>query len=157
MKLSSSAVVQAPRERVFDALVDPSVLRLAIPGCEELVETGPDAYRARLRIGVAGLKGSYSGTAVIKDRQPPEALTIAFDGKGGPGFVRGTSAIRLRPEGDNTRVECDGDVQVGGLIASVGSRLIEAAARKLTDDFFRALAEVVQGARAPGQGRAVET
>jgi uncharacterized protein len=123
------------------------VLQRAIPGCEELVETGPDAYQARLKIGVAGLKGTYSGTAAIRERRAPESLVIAFDGKGSPGFVRGTAELHLLPDGDagRTRIDCNSDVQVGGLIAAVGSRLIEAAAKKLTDDFFRRLTEQIAG------------
>ena len=144
MKLTITAVVPAPRERVFAALVDPAVLKRCIPGCESLVETAPDTYQAALRVGVAGLKGSYTGTATIRDRQPPAALTIALDGKGSPGFVRGTAAIALTSEANATRVACDGDVQVGGLIAAVGSRLVDAAAKKLADDFFRQLSSELQ-------------
>ncbi len=128
------------RERVFAALVDPDVLRRTIPGCEELTAAGEDVYEARLKIGVAGLKGSYSGKAELRDKHPPETFTLTFDGKGGPGFVRGVAAIRLSAEPAGTRVTCDAAVQVGGLIAAVGSRLVEATARKLAGDFFRQLA-----------------
>jgi carbon monoxide dehydrogenase subunit G len=146
MKLSLSSVVPAPRERVFSALVDPAILQRCIPGCESLTETAPDSYEATLKIGVAGLKGTYTGKASIRDRRPPESLTLALEGKGGPGFVRGSAAIALTPEGDGsaTRVACDADVQVGGLIASVGSRLVEAAAKKLAADFFRQLSNELQ-------------
>ncbi len=144
MRLTLTAVVPAPRERVFAALVDPAILQRCIPGCESLVESAPDTYQAALRVGVAGLKGSYTGTAAIRDREPPERLTIAVDGKGAPGFVRGTAAIALTTEETATRVACDADVAVGGLIAAVGSRLVEAAARKLADDFFKQLSAVLQ-------------
>lgn len=139
MKIALSSVVAAPSEAVFAALVDPEVLKECIPGCEELTAVNQDRYEARLKIGVAGLKGTYAGRAEIRDRRSPDSLTLAFDGKGSPGFVRGTAAIRLLPDAAGTRVECDADVQVGGVIAAVGSRLIEAAARKLADDFFRRL------------------
>jgi uncharacterized protein len=140
VKLTLSSFVRAPQERVFAALVDPAVLQRCIPGCESLVEAGPDVYEATMKIGVAGLKGTYKGKATIRDRQPPNALTLAFDGKGGPGFMRGTAAIGLRAEGDGTRVASDADVQVGGLIAAVGSRVVEFAAKKLADEFFSELA-----------------
>jgi len=143
MKVSSSAKIQAPRDRVFAALVDPEVLRQSIPGCEELTPIGEDRYEARLKIGVAGLKGTYSGRAELREKHAPESFTLAFSGKGGPGFVQGAAAIRLADEDAATRVTCDTDVQVGGLIAAVGSRLIEATARKLTDDFFRRLADQI--------------
>jgi uncharacterized protein len=136
VKLSLAHAIPADRERVFHALVDPAILQRAIPGCESLVATGPDIYQATLKIGVAGLKGSYTGTAAISDKRPPDALTLAFEGKGGPGFVRGSAAIALADEAGATRVSCDADVQVGGLIAAVGSRLVEATARKLAADFF---------------------
>jgi carbon monoxide dehydrogenase subunit G len=96
-----------------------------------------------LKIGVAGLKGTYTGRAEIRERRPPDSLTLAFDGKGGPGFIRGSAAITLTDEGASTRVTCEADVQVGGVIAAVGSRLIEATARKLTDDFFRQLTDTI--------------
>jgi len=144
MKLALSSVVPAPRDRVFAALVDPAILQKSIPGCESLVETGPDAYEATLKIGVAGLKGIYKGKALISDKRSPEALTLAFEGKGGPGFVRGSAAIALSDNGGTTNVACEADVQVGGLIAAVGSRLVEATAKKLADDFFRQLSTALQ-------------
>ena len=139
MKLTTSALIPAARDRVFAALMDPEILRRCIPGCETLTASGPDAYQATLKIGVAGLKGTYGGKAAIRDRQPPDSLTLSFDGKGGPGFVRGSAAIVLSDEGGGTRVTSQADVQVGGLIAAVGSRLVEAASRKLANDFFRQL------------------
>jgi carbon monoxide dehydrogenase subunit G len=146
LKISIATLVDAPRDRVFAALVDPAILQRAISGCEALNEIAPDVYQARLRIGLAGLKGTYTGTAAIRGRQPPHALRLDVDGKGGPGFVRGSAAMTLSEEnaGAATRVACEADVQVGGLIAAVGSRLVEAAARKLADDFFRQLATELQ-------------
>ena len=144
MKITTSSVINADRARVFAALTDPAILQRAIPGCESLTAIGPDAYEATLKIGVAGLKGSYKGNASIRDKYPPDSLTLTFEGKGGPGFVRGSAAITLVEEqAGSTRVETTADVQVGGLIAAVGSRLIEATARKLADDFFRQLSAVV--------------
>ena len=139
MKLALKSRLPAERARVFAALVDPAVLCRCIPGCEELSATGEDTFAIRLRVGVAGLKGNYAGTAAIRDKQPPERLTLTFEGKGGPGFVRGTAAIALTAVEGATDVACEADVQVGGLIAAVGSRLIEAASKKLADDFFRQL------------------
>jgi carbon monoxide dehydrogenase subunit G len=135
-----SSFVRAPQERVFAALVDPVILQRCIPGCESLVEVAPDVYEATMKIGVAGLKGTYKGKATIRDRQPPNALTLAFEGKGGPGFMRGTAVIGLSARDDGTGVASDADVQVGGLIATVGSRVVEFAAKKLADEFFSELA-----------------
>jgi uncharacterized protein len=145
MKLAVSAVISADRARVFAALVDPDVLKKCIPGCESLTATGPDAYDATLKVGVAGLKGTYTGKAAIRDRQAPDSLTLSFEGKGGPGFVRGSAAIALSADGASTRVACDADVQVGGLIAAIGSRLVDAASKKLADDFFKQLSMELEG------------
>jgi carbon monoxide dehydrogenase subunit G len=161
VKIRLSSHLPVTPGRAFSALVDPEVLRRCIPGCEELSpapeSTGSGAsYVVRLKVGVAGLKGSYAGRVTIRDQRPPEALTLGFEGQGGPGFVRGEAAITLREPGaiavDNyaegrppgspaartgTEIACEADVQVGGLIAAVGSRLVEATAKKLSDDFFR--------------------
>ena len=145
MKLSIISTVPTERERVFAALVDPAVLRRCIPGCEDLTETAPDAYIAKLRVGVAGLKGAYTGSAIVQDKQPPDLLTLVFDGKGTPGFVRGTAVIGLLAQGAETRVDCVADVHVGGLIAAVGSRIVEAAAKKVAEDFFRQLSRELTG------------
>lgn len=144
MKITASSSVRADRDRVFAALVDPDVLRRCIPGCESLTPTGPDAYKATLKVCVAGLKGTYGGTASIRDRRPPESLTLTFDGKGGPGFVRGSALITLVDERPMTRAVCNADVHVGGVIAAVGSRLVEAAAKKLADDFFKQLSRELE-------------
>jgi len=140
LKLTAGAVLAAPRDRVFAALVDPEVLRRCIPGCEELTVVSENVYRARLKIGLAGLNGTYEGTVSLRERVPPQSFTLTVEGKGGPGFARGTAVMRLEEKGADTSVACEADVRVGGVIAAVGSRLVEAAARKLADDFFRRLA-----------------
>jgi len=141
VKISIASHLPVERGRAFAALADPEILRRCIPGCEELTATGPDTYAARLKLGIAGLKGTYNGSAAIRDKQPPERLTLTFEGRGAPGFVRGSAAIALTETSDGTAIGGDADVQVGGLIAAVGSRLVEAAGKKLADDFFRKLAE----------------
>ena len=139
MKLTFTHLISADRERVFDALVDPAVIRRCIPGVESMTETAPDTYDAALKIGIAGLKGNYTGRTTITNKLRPESLTLGLEGKGGPGFVRGSAALALASENGGTRIACDADVQVGGLIAAVGSRFIEAAARKMAADFFTEL------------------
>jgi uncharacterized protein len=140
VKLTLVSVIPAERDRVFAALIDPEILRVVIPGCESLVETTPDEYAATLKIGAAGMKGTYNGKAAVKDKRPPDSLTLNFEGKGAPGFVRGSAAIALSAEGEGTRIACDVDLIVGGLVAAVGSRLIEATAKKLSEVFFGQLA-----------------
>ena len=139
MKLSAQYSVPAPPERVYAALTDPAVLQQCIPGCESLTATAENIYDARIKVGVAGLKGTYTGRAELRDADPPRAFTLAVNGKGGPGFIRATARISLSPQDTGTRIACDADVQAGGLLASVGSRLIEAVGRQQMDQFFRTL------------------
>jgi uncharacterized protein len=143
VKISASYDVAAPVDRVYAALVDPAVLQRCIPGCESLVAGADDRYHAKIVIGLAGLKGTYTGDAELRDRRPPEGFTLVINGKGAPGFMRASAAVSLAEAGSGTRVTCNADVQVGGPIAAVGSRLIEAAARKQMDEFFAKLRRAV--------------
>ena len=140
MKMSAQYAVSAGPERVYAALTDPAVLRRCIPGCEALTATGEGRYDATIKIGLEGLSGTYIGRAEIRDPQPPDSFKLVVDGKArGPGFVRATATIALSAIDDQTSVACDADVQVGGMLAAVGSRLIEAASRQQMDEFFRRL------------------
>jgi carbon monoxide dehydrogenase subunit G len=144
MKLQGTHAIAAPPAGVFAALTDPAILQRAIPGCEKLEKTGEDEYNAHLKIGLAAIKGSYVGKVRLSDRQPPHRFTLHMDGRGAPGFVKGTTVVELQQDGPGTRLSYAAEAQVGGLIAAVGSRLIEAAARKLADEFFKKFAEIVQ-------------
>lgn len=144
MKLSVTRTLPGRRERVFAALMDPGVIAKCIEGCERLTPTGDDTYDAHLKVGVAGMKGTYVGRVAIRDRKPPESFTLLVEGKGAPGFVKAVAHLRLTGSGDVTELACEADVQVGGLIAAVGSRLIESAGKKLTGDFLDRLSETLQ-------------
>jgi carbon monoxide dehydrogenase subunit G len=141
MKFSATRAFDAPQEKVFAALVDPAVLQKCIEGCEKMEKTGEDTYIAHLKIGVAGLKGSYVGNVRIEEKKPPESFTLHAGGKGGPGWVKGTARIRISPKGEGSELQCESEGQVGGLIAAVGSRLVEAAGKKMLDEFLRKLGQ----------------
>ena len=141
MKLSGTYVVPAPREKVFAVLTDPEALRKCIEGCEKMVRTGEDAYDAHLKIGIAGIKGNYSGKVEIREKTSPESFVLSMEGKSAAGWVKGGARIVLAVQGDGTELRCEADAQVGGLIAAVGSRLVEGAGRKMMDDFFKKLNE----------------
>ena len=145
MKLTGTYTLAAPRDKVFAAVTDPAVLQRVIDGCEKMVKTGEDSYDAHLKIGVAGLKGSYVGKVELKDLKSPESYTLAIEGKGGPGFVKGEAKVQLADKGTSTEVRCEAEAQVGGMIAALGSRLIEPAAKKMMDDFFRKFGQVLEG------------
>src|SRR5262245_1748272 len=125
MKLSTVHTINAPRDRVFAAITNPDILQKCIDGCERMVLTGEGAYDAHLKIGFAGIKGTYVGKILLQDLKAPESYTLSIEGKGAPGFVKGTARIHLGDLGAQTELKSDVDAQVGGLVAMVGSRLIE--------------------------------
>jgi carbon monoxide dehydrogenase subunit G len=141
MKLSATYAFKAAQNKIFAALVDPSFLQKCIDGCEKMEKTGEDSYAAHLKIGVAGIKGSYVGKIRVMQQNPPESLTLQAEGKGTPGWVKGTAKIQISPKDEGSEVRCDSEGNVGGLIAAVGSRLVEAAGKKMLDEFFRKLGQ----------------
>jgi hypothetical protein len=143
MKLEGTYEVPAPREKVWDAFQDPKLLQEAMPGCERLEATGPDDYKAVMKIGVGGVKGTFEGKVRLGDKKPPESYRMAVEGSGGPGFIRGEAVITLTEVGSGTRVSYTADVQVGGLIASVGQRLLGGVSKMMADRFFTRMGELL--------------
>src|SRR2546430_15865248 len=136
MKLEGSYEVKAPREKVWNAFLDPVTLQKAIPGCEKLELIGPDEYKATLKIGVAAVKGTFEGKVRLLDKKPPESYRLAAEGSGGPGFVKADTLITLTETDGGTRVSYSADVQVGGLIAGVGQRMLRGVAEMMAGPFF---------------------
>lgn len=144
MKLEGSHDVQAPRQKVWEAFLDPETLRQAIPGCERLEAVGGGEYKATLKIGVAAVKGTFEGKVTLSDLNPPDSYRMAVEGAGGPGFVRGGTLITLSDIPGGTRVSYDADVQVGGLIAGVGQRMLGGVSKMMADKFFGKMGELLQ-------------
>lgn len=145
MKIEGSHDVPAPRQAVWEAFLDPERLRQAIPGCEKLEALGNDEYRAVMKVGVAAVKGTFEGKVRLFDKKPPEAYRMAVEGSGAPGFVRGETQITLSEIEGGTRVGYAADVQVGGLIAGVGQRMLGGVSKMLADQFFNRLSQLLQG------------
>jgi uncharacterized protein len=145
MKLTATYKIAATRTRVFAALTDPVVLQRAIEGCESFTKTNESTYDARLRAGVGSIKGVFTGQARMEHVRPPESYTLAIDGRGVPGWVKGSAEMHLLEDGEGTSVVCNADVTVGGVVAAVGSRLIEAAAKRMMDQFFGRLQTELTG------------
>jgi carbon monoxide dehydrogenase subunit G len=141
VKVSGTYLLNAPRERVWECLNDPAFLKESLPGCESMEGIGPDQYQAVLTVGIAAVKGKYTGTVTLSEKDPPRRLKMRVEGKGTGGFVQGTGLLELAEDPQGTKVTYDGDVQVGGPIASVGQRLLAGAARMLVGQFFKAVNE----------------
>ena len=145
MKIEGTYPIHASRERVFNALIDPEVLQRCIPGCESLEKTGADEYAATMKAGVGPVKGTFKGNVHLQELRPPDHYQLVVSGKGGPGFVKGTADFHLEAVDASTMIKYSGEMQVGGIIAGVGQRMIEAAAKMMAGKFFAALESELSG------------
>ena len=139
MKLEGTHQLEAARERVYQSLVNPEVLQRCIPGCERLERTGENAFSATIRTGVGSIKGVFEGKVRLEDLREPEHFRMVVEGKGAPGFLKGSGDLDLEQDGTGTKVKYTGDVQVGGTIASVGQRMIQGTAKMMATQFFTCL------------------
>lgn len=139
MKIEGTQELHALRERVYAALSDPQVLQRCIPGCESLEKTGEDAYAVTIKAGIGLIKGTFKGNVRLEDMRAPEHYRIVVDGKGGPGFVKGSGDFDLEESEGATLIRYTGEMQVGGAVAGVGQRMIEGAAKMMASRFFTTL------------------
>ena len=130
MKLEGDYWFEASVPEVWSALFDPVILAAVMPGCEKL-ELVDGQYVGEIKVKVGPIQGKFTGKVDLKDKDEPHSYTMIVDGRGAPGFVKATASVKLQAEGAGTRVFYDTDAQVGGKIASVGQRLIEASARAI--------------------------
>ena len=128
---------------MWAAFLDPAVLAQALPGCERLEAIGPGEYKAKMKVGVAAIKGTFEGKVRLFDLEPPNRYQMALEGTGGPGFVRGEAGMELSDADGGTRVSYSADVQVGGLIASVGQRMLGGVSKMMLDQFFSRMTELL--------------
>jgi carbon monoxide dehydrogenase subunit G len=150
MKVSGSAVLNAPVEQVWAAFNDPAVLARTLPGCQELREVGPDAYKMTITAGVASIKGTYEGDVALTQQNPPGSFVLKAAGAGAPGTVSADVAVNLvdSPSG-GTHLTYDADAVVGGVIGGVGQRMLTGVAKKMAGQFFQAVDADIAGVRAP--------
>ena len=139
MDISGSFTFDAPPDRVWALLMDPTIVSSCIPGCEGFEPNGENSYRARLTLALAAITGTYDGIVTLSDLVPTTSYRLTVEGQGKPGFVKGSSAITLRAEGATTIVDVAGTVQTGGPIARLGQRLIGGVSKMMLDRFFSCL------------------
>ena len=145
MELTGDHTFSAPRERVWQFLLDPETLRQCLPGCEKLDAIGPDEYEATMKIGVAAIRGTYQGRVKISDQQAPSSYRMLVEGKGPAGQVSGEGLLELFDEGGQTRVHYQGTANVRGTLARVGARVMQPAAKMVVGQFFNCLAGKANG------------
>ncbi|MFL5258191.1 MAG: CoxG family protein [Hyphomicrobiales bacterium] len=146
MKMSGEEVIPAAREAVWTALNDPDVLKKAIPGCQEIHKTSDTDFDAKVVVKIGPVKATFTGLVHLSDLNPPASYRISGEGKGGvAGFASGGASVRLDEVSEGTKLSYDVDAQVGGKLASLGSRLIDSTARSLATQFFERFAAIASG------------
>lgn len=150
MDMTGSRRIEAPRERVWEALNDPAVLQASIPGCESVERTGPDSFAAKVGVRIGPMSAKFGGKVTLTNINPPAGYTITGEGSGGAmGFARGGADVSLVEEGPSTTtLNYNVKAQVGGKMAQLGARLVDSTARQMADQFFDRFA--AQLAPAPG-------
>ena len=139
MKLSGTYTVPIDRERTYQLLQDPAVLGRAMPGCDHLALIAPDEYEMRMKMVISSMKGLFAGKVRLAERNPPDGFRLIVEGSGKIGFMKGDGVLRLTTLYTSTEINYEGDVQVGGMIAGVGQRLIDTTSRFLIKKFFERL------------------
>jgi carbon monoxide dehydrogenase subunit G len=144
MDMSGEYRIPAPRQRVWEALNDPEILKASIPGCEELNRLSDRDLEAKVRAKVGPVSATFNGKVTLSDLNPPASYRIAGEGKGGAaGFAKGGADVALAEDGAETILRYNAKADVGGKLAQIGSRLIQGAARKMADDFFGRFSAIV--------------
>jgi carbon monoxide dehydrogenase subunit G len=147
MEMSGEQLVPAPQQTVWDALNNPDVLKACVPGCESIERSGDNEFQVLMVAKVGPVSAKFKGKLRLSDLRPPDSYSIGFEGQGGAaGFAKGGAQVRLSSEQNKTRLAYDVKASVGGKLAQIGSRLVDAAAKKVADDFFRNFNEKVGAA-----------
>ncbi|MFL6166978.1 MAG: SRPBCC family protein [Ornithinibacter sp.] len=153
MKISGSSTLDAPVDKVWEAIQDPAVLARCLPGCESLAVIGEDRYAMSVTAGVAAIKGTYAGEVSLSDKVAPSSLTMRASGAGAPGTIDADVKVQLVPSaGGGTDLSYDADASVGGAIGGVGQRMLAGVTKKMAGQFFTALDRDIAGLRAVGAG-----
>ena len=151
MTMNGAVALPADRQKVWEALNDPEVLKACIPGCQELTRTGDDGFAATAKVKIGPVSATFKGNVKLSDLDPPNAYTISGEGNGGiAGFAKGGAKVALTDaEGGGTTLNYDVEANVGGKIAQLGGRLINGVAKKYADEFFANFAKQLSGEGAP--------
>ena len=137
MEMTGEQLIPASQADTWAALNDPEVLKSCIPGCESMERTGSDEYTMQMTARVGPVSAKFKGRMTLSNVKPPESYSIAFEGQGGvAGFAKGGADVSLKSEGPATRLAYKVKANVGGKLAQIGSRLVDAAAAKVAGDFF---------------------
>jgi carbon monoxide dehydrogenase subunit G len=136
MDMTGERRIPAPRQVVWQKLNDPEVLKASIPGCESLEKLSDTDMKATAAVKIGPMSARFTGTVHLSDIDPPNGYTISGDGQGGIGFAKGGAKVRLDEADGATTLRYEVNAQVGGKMAQLGARLIDASAKQMADAFF---------------------
>jgi hypothetical protein len=144
MEMSGEERIPASQDATWSALNDPEILKACVPGCETIDLLAENQYQVLMVARIGPVSAKFKGKLALSDLVPPHSYAIAFEGQGGAaGFGKGAAKVQLAPDGDGTMLSYQVQASVGGKLAQIGSRLVDAAARKIATDFFAAFNEKV--------------
>ena len=143
MKLSGSYQINLDKEKVWDALNDPDILKQSIPGCDEFIKNSDTNFSAKATNKIGPFNASFSGDIELQNLKPPHSYKITGSGNSPVGFAQGEADVKLEDSDGGTKLIYSVDAQVGGKIAQVGSRLIDMTAKKMADIFFGKFSELI--------------
>lgn len=147
MELTGQQLLPVPRDKVWSAMLDPGTLRAAIPGCEFVTNEGNGLFSVGVLAAVGPVKARFKGRMQQQDLQPPNRYTLSFEGDGGiAGFAKGSAEVELVEEGEareHTRLNYRAQAQIGGRLAQIGSRLVDATAARMSAQFFERLTAAI--------------
>lgn len=156
MEMNGEQRIPATQQQTWEGLNDPEVLKACVPGCDAIDKLSDTDYQVLMTARIGPVSAKFKGKLTLSDLEPPRAYSIAFEGQGGvAGFGKGSAKVELEPEGEETLLRYAVKASVGGKLAQIGSRLVDAAAKKIANDFFTAFNEKMASQHAgsgPGGG-----
>jgi uncharacterized protein len=158
VKIEGEYLFKGLRQDVWEIVLDPEILATALPGTKSLDKVGENEYQGEMNVRVGPVAGLFSGRLVVSNEVPPESFTMTVDGRGGPGFLNGSGNVTLNDQGDGTTMmKYEGDVNIGGRLASVGQRLLDTASKSIIRQGLEALDVALQAkVAAKAEGGEVE-
>ena len=145
MKFEGEFTFQGSQEEVWKAILDPEILIRALPGAQSLERVGEDRYEAAMNVRVGPMSGLFNGSVELKEKNYPTGYTLVAEGKGGPGFAKGTADIEFIEQGPQTTLmRYNAEMEVGGKLASVGQRLIDTVGKSMIRQSLEAIDQAMQ-------------
>jgi carbon monoxide dehydrogenase subunit G len=153
VKIEGEYIFDGPRDAIWEIVRDPDVLATALPGTQSLEQVSENEYQGEMQVRIGPVGGLFSGRVEISDEVPPESLTMSVEGKGKPGFINGTGYVQLTPADEGkTLMKYQGDMEVGGRLASVGQRMMDSVSKSLLKQGLDSLNQALLARQAAGEG-----